>query len=140
MHFIAKRVWLRDKKGVKNVVTYLFSGLEHVSNECVDNKTDVWFPNEQLFVMKNCLCYANHANFLFKDTPPQNLSFYQRNKFFSEVKYYLWEKPFLFNKELIHRYYIQKTHIKCIIPPTPPNFAVVSSISFGSISSSTSST
>ncbi|XP_073314692.1 uncharacterized protein [Primulina huaijiensis] len=87
---------IKDKKGVENVVADHLSRLELVSNDSVDHAINDWFPDEQLFEVRHCPWYANFANFLVTGTPPPNLSFHQRKKFFSDVKYYFWEEPFLF--------------------------------------------
>ncbi|XP_073271527.1 uncharacterized protein [Primulina huaijiensis] len=87
---------IKDKKGVENVVADHLSRLELVSNDCVDRAINDWFLDEQLFEMKHCPWYANFDNFLVTGTPPPNLSFHQRKKFFSDVKYYFWEEPYLF--------------------------------------------
>ncbi|XP_075473912.1 uncharacterized protein LOC142504961 [Primulina tabacum] len=86
---------IRDKKGVENVVADNLSRLEFMSNDYVDHAINDWFPDEQLFEVKHCPWYANFANFLVTGTPPANLSFHQRKKFFSDVKHYFWEEPFL---------------------------------------------
>ncbi|XP_075504542.1 uncharacterized protein LOC142541980 [Primulina tabacum] len=40
---------IKDKKGVENVVADHLSRLELISNDCVDQAIDDWFPDEQLF-------------------------------------------------------------------------------------------
>ncbi|XP_073309932.1 uncharacterized protein [Primulina huaijiensis] len=87
---------IKDKNGVENVVADHLSRLELISNDCVDHAINDWFPDEQLFEVNHCPWYANFANFLVTGTPPPNLSFHQRKKFFSNVKHYFWEEPFLF--------------------------------------------
>ncbi|XP_073016954.1 uncharacterized protein [Primulina eburnea] len=87
---------IRDKKGVENVVADHLSRLEDIRINGVHTDIDDWFPDEQLFEVNACPWYANFANFLVTGTPPPNLSFHQRKKFFSDVKYYFWEEPFLF--------------------------------------------
>ncbi|XP_075504616.1 uncharacterized protein LOC142542054 [Primulina tabacum] len=52
--------------------------------------------HNKLFEVRHCPWYVNFANFLVTGTPPQNLSFHQRKKFFSDMRYYFWEEPFLF--------------------------------------------
>ncbi|XP_075504549.1 uncharacterized protein LOC142541987 [Primulina tabacum] len=87
----------KDKKGVENVVADHLSRLELISTDCVDHAINDWFPDEQLFEVKHFAWHANFANFLVTGTPPPNISFHQRKKFFSDVKHYFWEEPFLFN-------------------------------------------
>ncbi|XP_075473984.1 uncharacterized protein LOC142505044 [Primulina tabacum] len=69
---------IKDKKGVENVVADHLSRLELISNDCVDQAIDDWFPDEQLFEVKHYPWYANFANFLVTGTPPPNLSFHQQ--------------------------------------------------------------
>ncbi|XP_075475877.1 LOW QUALITY PROTEIN: uncharacterized protein LOC142514366 [Primulina tabacum] len=87
---------IRDKKGVENVVADHLSRLEHVRIKGSDDDIDDWFPDEQLLEVNAYPWYADFANFLVTGTPPPNLLFHQRKKFFSDVKYYFWEEPFLF--------------------------------------------
>ncbi|XP_073313474.1 uncharacterized protein [Primulina huaijiensis] len=58
----------KDKKGVENVVADHLSILELISNNCVDHAINDWFPDEQLFEVKQCLWYANFANFIVTDS------------------------------------------------------------------------
>ncbi|XP_073033797.1 uncharacterized protein [Primulina eburnea] len=55
---------IKDKKGVENVVADHLSRLECICNDSVDHAIDDWFPDEQLFEVRNCSWYANFANFL----------------------------------------------------------------------------
>ncbi|XP_073137635.1 uncharacterized protein [Henckelia pumila] len=89
---------IKDKKGVENVVADHLSRLEYVSEDTKkkDGDIDDWFPDEQLFSLKDCPWYENFANYLVTGTLPPNLTFHQRKKFLSDVKYYFWEEPFLF--------------------------------------------
>ncbi|XP_075504437.1 uncharacterized protein LOC142541864 [Primulina tabacum] len=87
---------IKDKKGVENVVADHLSRLRLIINDCVDHAINDWFPDKQLFEVKQCPCYANFVNFLVTGTPPSNILFHQRKKFFSDVKHYFWEEPFLF--------------------------------------------
>ena len=56
------------------------------------------FPDEYLFSVDFAatLWYADFANFLASDIFPHGLSYQQKKKFFSNVKHYLWEEPYLF--------------------------------------------
>ncbi|XP_073120183.1 uncharacterized protein [Henckelia pumila] len=89
---------IKDKKGVENIVADHLSRLECVSEDTGEKNGDIddWFSDEQLFSLKNCPWYANFANYLVTGTFPPNLTFHQRKKFLSDVKYYFWEEPFLF--------------------------------------------
>ncbi|XP_075487951.1 uncharacterized protein LOC142527119 [Primulina tabacum] len=78
---------IRDKKGVENVVADHLSRLEHVRIKGSDDDIDDWFPDEQLLEVNAYPWYADFANFLVTGTPPPNLLFHQRKKFFSDVKY-----------------------------------------------------
>ncbi|XP_075489529.1 uncharacterized protein LOC142528372 [Primulina tabacum] len=47
-------IYYANKKDVENVVADHLSRLELVSNDCVDQAINDWFPDEQLFEMKHC--------------------------------------------------------------------------------------
>ena len=56
----------------------------------------VEFPNEYLHSLNLSTTpwYVDYANYLAYGILPSNLSYQQKNKFFSDVKHYFWEDPF----------------------------------------------
>ncbi|WCJ40198.1 GAG/POL/ENV polyprotein [Euphorbia peplus] len=54
------------------------------------------FPDEHLLSFLSLPWYADIANYLVGSIKPSNMSTNQRKKFFSELKYYFWDEPFLF--------------------------------------------
>src|SRR5215470_13574158 len=57
------------------------------------------FLDEQLLVL-NCETpwYADFVNYLVSNRLPCDLSFHQRKKFLHDVKYYVWDEPYLFKQ------------------------------------------
>ena len=90
---------IRDKKGSENLVADHLSRLEQ--RERGDNvmvSITEEFPNEKLLALQTCDApwYADFVNYLVSAVVPSNLSYQQKKKFFSDVKYYLWEDLFLY--------------------------------------------
>ncbi|GKA90438.1 hypothetical protein Tco_0812308, partial [Tanacetum coccineum] len=88
---------IKDKKGTENVAANHPSRLENDEtsddSEVADN-----FPGETLMEIntKNEPWFADFANYLVGDIIPKGMTYQQRNKFFSDLKYYFWEVPYLF--------------------------------------------
>ncbi|XP_073039013.1 uncharacterized protein [Primulina eburnea] len=112
---------IRDKKGVENVVADHLSRLEDIRINGVNTDIDDWFPDEQLFEVNACPWYANFSNFLVTGTPPPNLSFHQRKKFFSDVYLRISivskPKPRFFRADL---HSPATTHAAAVASPPPP--------------------
>ena len=72
------------------LTTYLDLIIQKKSRKCG--------PDEYLYSLSlsNTLWYTDYANYLASEIIPSNLSYQQKKKFFSDIKYYLWEDPFLF--------------------------------------------
>jgi hypothetical protein len=83
----------KDKKGVENVVADHLSRLRSdPSNEEILES----FPDEQLFALLESPWYADIVNYLVtKDIPP-DWSKADRDRFLSQVKFYIWDEPYLF--------------------------------------------
>ena len=90
-------VEIRDKKGVENVVADHLSRLEN-SEEGLkkENSIKEEFLDEYLFSDHITPWFADIANFLASDILLPNLNYQQKKKFFYDIKYYLWEDPFLY--------------------------------------------
>ncbi|XP_052185205.1 uncharacterized protein LOC127796840 [Diospyros lotus] len=90
---------IKDKKGIENLVADHLSRLdgEHVESMAKQSLHDE-FPDEKLcFVRDNDEpWYADFANFLVGNELPPEMSFHQKKKFLSDVRYYLWEEPYLY--------------------------------------------
>ena len=88
---------IRDKKRVENIVADHLSRLENLK-EGFENEGSIReeFSDEYLFSVSITPWYADIANFLVSDILPHNLSYQQKKKFFSDIKHYLWEDPFLY--------------------------------------------
>ncbi|GJZ66506.1 reverse transcriptase domain-containing protein [Tanacetum coccineum] len=68
---------------------------DRVSNE---SEVDDNFPGETLMEIntKNEPWFADFANYLVGDIIPKGMTYQQKNKFFSDLKHYFWEEPYLF--------------------------------------------
>ncbi|GJU43215.1 reverse transcriptase domain-containing protein [Tanacetum coccineum] len=88
---------IKDRKGTENVAADHLSKIENdeTSN---DNEVDDNFPRETLMEIntKNEPWFADFANYLVGDIIPKWITYQQKNKFFSDLKHYLWEEPYLF--------------------------------------------
>ncbi|XP_073136960.1 uncharacterized protein [Henckelia pumila] len=83
-----------DRKGSENQVADHLSRLENQGAETQIIHDD--FLDEQLFEVTKLPWYADIVNYLSSKLLPSHLTYQQKKKFFSELKYFLWEDPFLF--------------------------------------------
>ncbi|CAL8112262.1 unnamed protein product [Prunus armeniaca] len=88
---------IRDKKGCENVVA------DHLSRIVVEEQGEAvlplneTFPDEQLFVAQvKEPWYADFVNYLACGVLRNDLTYQDKKKFFSMVKHYVWDEPFLF--------------------------------------------
>lgn len=88
---------IKDKKGSENLVA------DHLSRLWVKNHDESvalkdTFPDEQLFYFSHSLVpwFAPIVNYLFASEIPTHWNKQDRDKFFSMVKYYYWDDPYLF--------------------------------------------
>ncbi|CAL9029774.1 unnamed protein product [Prunus brigantina] len=88
---------IRDKKGCENVVA------DHLSRIVVEEQGEVvlplneTFPDEQLYVVQvKEPWYADFVNYLVCGVLRNDLTYQDKKKFFSMVKHYVWDEPFLF--------------------------------------------
>ncbi|KAL5565133.1 hypothetical protein UlMin_028297 [Ulmus minor] len=86
---------IRDKKGTENLVADHLSRLEedYLEDEEQINET---FPDEQLLAIQTAPWFADYANYLVKKILPPDMSYQQRRKFFSDLKHYFWDEPYLY--------------------------------------------
>ncbi|GJT41897.1 reverse transcriptase domain-containing protein [Tanacetum coccineum] len=63
-----------------------------------DSEVDDNFPRETLTEIntKDEPWFADFANYLVADIIPKGMTYQQKNKFFSDLKHYFWEEPYLF--------------------------------------------
>ncbi|GJW06533.1 hypothetical protein Tco_1568956 [Tanacetum coccineum] len=96
---------IKDRKGTENVAA---DHLSQIENEeiCNDSEVDENFPGETLMKIntRNEPWFADFANYLVADIIPKGMTYQQKNKFFSNLKHYFWEEPYIFkncNPDLI---------------------------------------
>ncbi|VVA38602.1 PREDICTED: LOW QUALITY PROTEIN, partial [Prunus dulcis] len=88
---------IRDKKGCENVVA------DHLSRIVVEEQGEAvlplneTFPDEQLYVAQVKEPWdADFVNYLACGVLRNDLTYQDKKKFFSMVKHYVWDEPFLF--------------------------------------------
>ncbi|GJV44314.1 reverse transcriptase domain-containing protein [Tanacetum coccineum] len=88
---------IKDRKGTKNVAADHLSRIEN-DESSDDSKVDDNFLGETLMEIntKDEPWFANFANYLVADIIPKRMTYQQKNKFFSHLKHYFWEEPYLF--------------------------------------------
>ncbi|GJZ86959.1 reverse transcriptase domain-containing protein [Tanacetum coccineum] len=88
---------IKDRKGTENVKADHLSRLEN-NETSDDSEVDDNFPGETLMEIntKDELWLANFANFLVGNIIPKGMTYQQKNNFFSDLKHYFWEEPYLF--------------------------------------------
>ncbi|KAL5550284.1 hypothetical protein UlMin_000460 [Ulmus minor] len=78
---------IKDKKGTENVIADHLSRMNHVQpNEEIDGDINEIFSNEQLLAVGEAPWYADIVNYLAKGTPPPELSYQGKKKFFADIK------------------------------------------------------
>nr|GEV93196.1 reverse transcriptase domain-containing protein [Tanacetum cinerariifolium] len=88
---------IKDKKGIENVAVSHLSRIDN--NETSDeNEVDDNFPGEILMEIntRDEPWFTDFANSLVGDIIPKGMTYQQKNKFFSDLKHYFWEEPYLF--------------------------------------------
>nr|GEW62756.1 DNA-directed DNA polymerase [Tanacetum cinerariifolium] len=88
---------IKDRKGIKNVAADHLSRIKN-DESSDDSEVDDNFPRETLMEIntKDEPWFADFANYLVGDVIPKGMTYQQKNKFFSDLKHYFWEKPYLF--------------------------------------------
>ncbi|KAL0446217.1 UNVERIFIED_CONTAM: putative mitochondrial protein [Sesamum latifolium] len=87
------------EEGCENTVA---DHLSRLNLDYVENMHDFplrdEFPNEHLCAITQTRepWFADFANFLVGNVLPSQLSYQQKKKFFSDIKYYLWDEPYLY--------------------------------------------
>ncbi|GJU71930.1 reverse transcriptase domain-containing protein [Tanacetum coccineum] len=87
----------KDKKGTENVAADHLSRIDN-NESSDDSEVDDNFPGETLMEIntRNEPWFADFANYLVGDIIPKGMTYQQKNKFFSDLKHYFWEEPYLF--------------------------------------------
>ena len=91
---------IKDRKGTENQVADHLSRLENPEttdkDKCVIHET---FPDEQLFGLNaEFPWYADFANYVVSQVFPPDLTRQQKKKFLHDVKWYIWDEPYLFKQ------------------------------------------
>ncbi|GJY77011.1 reverse transcriptase domain-containing protein [Tanacetum coccineum] len=88
---------IKDRKGIENVTADHLSWIENKETSD-DSEVDDHFPRENLMEMntEDEPWFADFANYLASDIIPKGMTYQQNNNFFSDIKHYLWEEPYLF--------------------------------------------
>ncbi|XP_019450688.1 PREDICTED: uncharacterized protein LOC109352957 [Lupinus angustifolius] len=87
-----------DRKGTDNPVAYHLSRLEHLSGGWEDIPIDDSFLGEQLLLLDTIEApwYVDFVNYLVNKVLPPKMTPQQKNKFFSDLKKYIWDDPYLY--------------------------------------------
>ncbi|GKC82418.1 reverse transcriptase domain-containing protein [Tanacetum coccineum] len=89
---------IKNKKGAENIAADCLSRLEkpNLNDEEINDE----FPDEFLMSIKTdeeeSPWFADFANYLVGGILRKGLTYAQRCKFFSELKHYFWDEPYLF--------------------------------------------
>ncbi|GJS60437.1 reverse transcriptase domain-containing protein [Tanacetum coccineum] len=88
---------IKDRKGTENVAADHLSRIEN-DKSSDDSEVDDNFLEETLMEIntKDKPWFADFANYLVGDVIPNGMTYQQKNKFFSNLKHYFWEEPYLF--------------------------------------------
>ncbi|GJX08195.1 reverse transcriptase domain-containing protein [Tanacetum coccineum] len=88
---------IKDKNSTENVAADHLSRIEN-DETSDDSDVDDNFPGETLIEIttNDIPWFTNFANYLVGDIIPKGMTYQQKNKFFSDLKNYLWEDPYLF--------------------------------------------
>ncbi|GJZ14342.1 reverse transcriptase domain-containing protein [Tanacetum coccineum] len=88
---------IKDKKGTENVDADHLSRIDK-NKTSDDSEVEDNFPGETLMEIntRDEPWFADFANYLVGDIIPKGMTYQQKNKFFSGLKHYFWEEPYLF--------------------------------------------
>ena len=91
---------IKDKKGLENVAADHLSRLENPTREDLNERAiNDYFPDESLFateVQSDIPWFSDFANYLVAKVIPKGMTYQRKKKFFADLKYYIWDDPFLF--------------------------------------------
>ncbi|GJR91815.1 reverse transcriptase domain-containing protein [Tanacetum coccineum] len=111
---------IKDRKGTENVAADHLSRIEN-DETSDDSEVDDNFPGETLMEINiNEPWFADFANYLVGNIIPKGMTYQQKNKFFSDLKHYFWEEPYLFkvcsDGNLARRYGKLRRMLKIALP------------------------
>ncbi|GKD91813.1 reverse transcriptase domain-containing protein [Tanacetum coccineum] len=88
---------IKDKKGTENVAIDHLSRIDN-NESSDDSEVDDNFPGETHMEIntRNEPWFSDFANYLVGDIIPKGMTYQQKNKFFSNLKHYFWEEPYVF--------------------------------------------
>ncbi|GJU60870.1 reverse transcriptase domain-containing protein [Tanacetum coccineum] len=88
---------IKDRKGIENVTANHLSRIKN-DETSDDSEVDDNFPGETLMEIntRDEPWFADFANYLVGNIIPKGMTYQQKNKFFSDLKHYFWEEPYLF--------------------------------------------
>ncbi|GJV13251.1 reverse transcriptase domain-containing protein [Tanacetum coccineum] len=88
---------IKDRKGTENVAAYHLSRIEN-DETSDDSEVDDNFPGETLMEIdtRDEPWFTDFASYLVSDITPKGMTYQQKKKFFSDLKHYFWEEPYLF--------------------------------------------
>ncbi|GJR35043.1 reverse transcriptase domain-containing protein [Tanacetum coccineum] len=93
---------IKDKKGAENLVADHLSRLEKPNlGTFTEEEIADKFPDEHLMILKTKLnedepWYADYVNYIIGKIVPPNWTPEKRRRFFSQVKNYFWDEPYVF--------------------------------------------
>ncbi|KAK1423916.1 hypothetical protein QVD17_19227 [Tagetes erecta] len=92
---------IQDKKGAENVAADHLSRLESSESErSRAGKIGDSFPHESLMFVRaheeGYPWFADFANYLSTGELPHKIPYQQKKKFFADLRFYIWEDPYLF--------------------------------------------
>ena len=93
---------IRDKKGAENLAADHLSRLENpYMEELRTEDINDSFPEENLYLVNKGQSsefpwFVDIANYLVAKVLPRDMTKQQKKKFFTDLKYFYWEDPFLF--------------------------------------------
>nr|GEX71139.1 reverse transcriptase domain-containing protein [Tanacetum cinerariifolium] len=128
-YLVLLKIVVFTDRGAENVTTDHLSRLEKPNlKEIKDEEINDEFPNELLMSIKDeeeSPWFSNFSNYLVGGILRKGLTYAQRCKFFSELKHYFWDEPYLFKacpygmiRRRVHGSKTQKNLDECHHGPT----------------------
>ncbi|XP_070042812.1 uncharacterized protein [Nicotiana tomentosiformis] len=93
----------KDKKGTENQVADHLTRLETRAHFDERDKIQKLFPDEQLLPITagTTAWYADYVNFIVSGVTTSKLSPGGKRKFMHDIRFYLWDEPFLFKNYVV---------------------------------------